>query len=84
MNNKKMKNKNDFIYIVNSGYLHTDDKILKTLDEVYKFKEYHTNQIFKVNKKEFMKLYKQAREAWLERPVQWTFNRLPREGVNRV
>lgn len=60
-------------YIVNSGNFTEDDKIIKTEQQAYKFLENSTNQVFVVDAKEFMKLYKIAKDAYLKNPVQWAF-----------
>lgn len=71
---------------VDDVYILTKDNYRPvTKEQALKYGETNgTAQIFKVNKKEFMALVKQAREALIENPNKWAFHRLHGAGKSNI
>lgn len=69
------------IYIYSSTSTSVDAKTFNTIDAVTTFKQAYHPGIFAIaNKKEFNALYKTAKQANIQKPKEWTFNRLNMDG----
>ena len=69
------------IYIYSSTNYNVDAKTFNTIRDVTKFKQAYLPGIFAIaNKKEFNALYKTAKQANIQKPKEWAFNRLNMDG----
>ena len=69
------------LYICVSTNYNIDAKTFNTIEDVTKFKRAYHSGIFAIaNKKEFNALYKTAKQANIQKPKEWTFNRLNMDG----
>ena len=69
------------IYIYSSTSTSVDAKTFNTIDAVTTFKQAYHPGIFAIaNKKEFNALYKTAKQANIQKPKEWIFNRLNMDG----
>lgn len=76
--------KNDKLYIATNLSFYYDDKILPTLNKVYKYQSENTNMVYEVDKKIFKSLHKQAQETFLEKPIQWALHRYRQNKNNHI
>ena len=69
------------LYIYVSTNYNIDAKTFNTIEAVTKFKQAYYSGIFAIaNKKEFNALYKTAKQANIQKPKEWAFNRLNMDG----
>lgn len=67
----------DFLFVYEPMSFYKDCQIFKNEKEVIKYmKNEHSGDFYKVNKKDFIKLYKSAIESYIEKPFRFALYRL--------